>query len=199
MDDVALLAELADPLGTMGYAAAGWSDPLPTLTGDPNDLVLVDHPDVAAGRTKPSAKILVHRVDALKAPEDRTGPYTAADKIARAAQADKYQAIALLFNDPSSRPKLASHVTDQDVDQNLDMGEWFGIDANTRIWIDKLKAENDPRWRTELDDALPDLPGGVTKTALAALTESRHDEIELGGKKGRVRAGDIKRVKGDAT
>lgn len=191
MDDVKLLAELtADPGGT--YAAAGWLDPLPTLTGDPNDLKLVDHPDVTkdpdviAGKRPPSSQILVE-----------ANPYTSADKAAQHAQAEKYQAIAVLFNDPSSRPKLASHVTDEDVDANLDQTEWFGIDAVTRSWIDKLKAENNPRWRTELDTAL--LPGGVTKTALAALTESRHDELELGGKKGRVRAGDIKRVKGDTT
>lgn len=193
MDDVALLAELADPLG-IGYAAAGWLDPLPTLTGDPNDLKLVDHPDVTkdpdviAGKRPPSSQILVE-----------ANPYTSADKAAQHAQAEKYQAIAVLFNDPGSRPKLASHVTDRDVDDNLDQGEWFGIGVNTRNFIDKLKAENNPRWRTLLDDELPDLPGGVTKTALAALTESRHDELELGGKKGRVRAGDIKRVKGDTT
>lgn len=163
MNDAKLLAELnADPQ-SLGYDAAGWSDPLPVLTGDPS-----------------------------------TGtPYTAADNIARGVQAEKYQAIATLLNDATARPRTPSKLTDQEIFDALDRTEWLAIGANTRQFIKDLREANNPRWRQVLQGELP--PAGATRAALAALKESRHVELDLGGRRGRVTAGDIKRVKGDRT
>jgi hypothetical protein len=165
MNDAKLLAELnADPQ-TLGYDAAGWSDSLPVLTGDPS--------------------------------ADPRVPYTAADNIARGVQAEKYQALAALLNDATARPRTPNKLTDKEIFDALDRTEWLAIGANTRQFIKDLREAGNPRWRQVLQGELP--PAGATRAALAALRESRHVELSLGGRRGHVTAGDIKRVKGDRT
>ena len=170
MNDQALLTELDTDPEALGYAAAGWNSAVPVMIGKPSL-------PVAHSPKYPSGPLRV--------------PYTAQDNVDRGIQVEKYQAVAVLMMDESERPLPLEDVTNEQITKALDRDEWNAFSAGNREFLTMLGSDS-PAWGVEMKRLLKP---GATLTALAALTQSRATELGLG----RVRAGDIKRLKGDTT